>query len=173
MLVALLKSYFANTFNFTGRISRKDYWLTVLFLIIFSLVVGIIAGIILAVFIILSGSYETKEYLILSLIMFPVILPCFALQVRRLHDINWSGLLVGASFLYYIFETGYQLASGKIKDPFYFPQSFDGNYSFVAVLELLILSLNVFLFLLTLLKGTDGANKYGEVPTPIYKKKTT
>ena len=65
-------------FTFSGRSTRKDYWMAVLFNVIFAFILGIIAGII--------------EMPLLSLIYsLAVIIPGWTLGVRRLHDINKSG----------------------------------------------------------------------------------
>lgn len=67
-----------NGFSFSGRSTRRDYWMAVLFNVIFAFVVGIVAGII--------------EMPLLSLIYsLAVIIPGWTLGVRRLHDINKNG----------------------------------------------------------------------------------
>ena len=65
-------------FTFSGRSTRRDYWMAVLFNIIFAFVLGIVAGIIKMPF--LSLIYSVAA-----------IIPGWALGVRRLHDINKSG----------------------------------------------------------------------------------
>ena len=62
----------------SGRATRRDYWMAVLFNIIFAFALGIVAGVI--------------KMPILSLIYsIAVIIPGWTRGVRRLHDINKSG----------------------------------------------------------------------------------
>lgn len=170
-MFTLLKSYFANTFNFSGRISRKDYWLTMLAVLICMIVSGFILALILLVLDIKSYGSIDNTAILDYLIIFPLLIPSFALEFRRLHDINWSGCLVGVSFVYFLFGVVDELCLGIVDQKFYFIEFFKGNYSLLSVLDTIMLAVGIFIFLLMMFKGTATANKYGEVPTPIYKKK--
>lgn len=65
-------------FTFSGRATRRDFWMAVLFNAICAFILGIIAGII--------------ELPLLSLLYsLAVLIPGWTLGVRRLHDINKSG----------------------------------------------------------------------------------
>lgn len=69
---------FKNALNFSGRSSRKAYWMFFLFCMIGGFVVGLIDGVLGTT--VLSGLY--------GLVIF---LPSLALTVRRLHDTDRSG----------------------------------------------------------------------------------
>ncbi len=79
-----IASGFTNYVNFSGRASRSEYWLWVLFTVIGGLATGILDS---ALF---SNSSPTSSTLngIFELVTF---LPGLALNVRRLHDINRTG----------------------------------------------------------------------------------
>ena len=82
-----------NYANFSGRARRKEYWMFLLFNIIFSIVAGIADNILGTDFTIGEGSYSVSMgygwiYLIYIL---AVIIPGWAVSVRRLHDVGKSG----------------------------------------------------------------------------------
>ena len=69
---------------FSGRARRKEYWMFALFNFIIAIVIGIIEGIIGTGFLGI-------------LYMLAVLIPCLAVSVRRLHDIDRTGwwVLIG------------------------------------------------------------------------------
>lgn len=73
---------FRNYFNFSGRATRTEYWMFVLFNVIVSFVLGFVTGLLLGD----SGSF------IVSLYSLAVFFPALACGVRRLHDSGKSGL---------------------------------------------------------------------------------
>lgn len=76
-----------NYATFTGRSSRRDYWMYVLFNFIFS-----IAASILDEFLDLKiGSGLNASGIISTLYSLFVLIPGLAISIRRLHDINKSG----------------------------------------------------------------------------------
>lgn len=96
-------------------------------------------------------------------------MPMLAVFVRRLHDVDWSGwwislyyLLVSVGFVWIIFWVGQEILSSGIV-----LQSFDiellrlDNF-YIYLLQMVVNSFSVLLFILTLLPGTKGVNKYGE-----------
>jgi uncharacterized membrane protein YhaH (DUF805 family) len=70
---------------FSGRAARKEYWMFALWNVIISVLLGIVVGIIDAV--INSQALVAISYLY----ALAVLVPCIAVSVRRLHDINRSG----------------------------------------------------------------------------------
>ena len=69
---------------FTGRSSRQEYLSFVLFIILVSILLGIIE--------LSLGLFPTTEYSVLSFIFeLTVMIPSFAVEIRRLHDVNRSG----------------------------------------------------------------------------------
>ncbi len=73
---------FGNYFNFSGRDSRKQYWMFILINVVISLLLQMICGLILGQYI---GGIITGLYSLVLLI------PSLAILVRRLHDVNKSG----------------------------------------------------------------------------------
>ena len=74
-----------NYVNFSGRTTRKDFWLFMLFYYIFSLVAGLMDG--------LFGLIDLSTGLgpigaIWAIFMF---IPSIAVEIRRNHDANRSG----------------------------------------------------------------------------------
>jgi uncharacterized membrane protein YhaH (DUF805 family) len=67
---------------FSGRASRKEYWMFVLF----NMLVGFILGVIERV--IGSGS------LLYGIYSLGIFLPVLAVQIRRMHDVNKSGWFI-------------------------------------------------------------------------------
>ena len=79
--VAVLKKYVV----FSGRASRKEYWMFFLFTVIFS-IVAIVLDNVLGIAI--QGLSYGPIYIIYAL---ATLLPSLAVTVRRLHDIEKSG----------------------------------------------------------------------------------
>lgn len=70
---------------FSGRARRQEYWLFLLFNIIAAFVVGFIGGI-------LAGATGVVAFAFLGMIYnLAVLIPGFAVFVRRMHDIGKSG----------------------------------------------------------------------------------
>lgn len=80
-----------NYTNFNGRARRSEYWYFVLFNIIFSTVAGVLDNVLGIAF---QNIGYGPIYILYSL---AVMIPTFAVGVRRLHDVGKSGwmLLVG------------------------------------------------------------------------------
>jgi len=84
---------------FSGRASRREYWMFILFNIVFLIVATIIDNVLGTV--IVRGSYYGWFYYSYSLI---VLVPSLAVTVRRLHDTGKSG---GMCFIALIPLVGY------------------------------------------------------------------
>ena len=83
-MIDAFKIFLRNYTNFDGRSTRADYWWVVLCNAIIGFVLGFVGG--------LLGQDATKLISILVLVYeLAIIVPCIALMVRRLHDINKSG----------------------------------------------------------------------------------
>lgn len=80
------KKMLRNYAVFSGRSTRRDYWMAVLFNFVISLAVGVVAGVIRLGF--LSTLYAIA-----------MIIPGLALNIRRLHDTNRSGWWLLISFV--------------------------------------------------------------------------
>ncbi|MFM7510314.1 MAG: DUF805 domain-containing protein [Bacteroidota bacterium] len=70
-----------NYATFSGRASRKEYWMFVLFNIIVSFAVGFICGLLLVP--------EAATIYTLA-----VLIPSIAVSVRRMHDVDKSGWFI-------------------------------------------------------------------------------
>ncbi len=144
--LAVLKKYAV----FTGRASRQEYWMFVLFNVIISIVLSIIDN--------LAGSTYTyytsmgapvKLGYIQNLYSLVVLLPNLAVSVRRLHDVNKSGkllLLVLVPAVLIVWA------------------AFSGAYMALGLLALVMVGLCIWLLVLNCTEGTRGPNKYGEDP---------
>jgi uncharacterized membrane protein YhaH (DUF805 family) len=89
----VLKCYTSKYAAFSGRASRKEYWLFILSLIIFTFIaIGIDIS---------TGTYdEVSGYgLVSGLISLALIIPSIAVAIRRLHDTNRVGWWILLSFI--------------------------------------------------------------------------
>jgi uncharacterized membrane protein YhaH (DUF805 family) len=92
--VQAIGSGFANYVKFSGRATRSEYWLWVLFTVIG----GVGTGILDWAWFDLNGSVASPLNDVFNLV---TILPSIAIGVRRLHDIDRTGwwLLVGLTII--------------------------------------------------------------------------
>ncbi|WP_071461514.1 DUF805 domain-containing protein [Bacillus massilinigeriensis] len=72
---------FKNYANFKGRARRKEYWMFYLFYMIFLALLATVADI----------TDTTISYVIFGIYFLGTLIPVFAVNVRRLHDIGKSG----------------------------------------------------------------------------------
>ena len=70
---------------FSGRARRQEYWLFVLFNLIASIIIGVIAGVLVRVTNVTAFAFLGTIYNL------AVLIPGFAVFVRRMHDIGKSG----------------------------------------------------------------------------------
>lgn len=73
-------------FTFSGRSTRKDYWMAVLFNFLASFVVGFVAGML---------QLPTLG----MLYSVAILVPSIAMSIRRMHDINKSGWVILLSLI--------------------------------------------------------------------------
>ncbi|MEG0328159.1 MAG: DUF805 domain-containing protein [Erysipelothrix sp.] len=88
-----LKSYFDHMFNSQGRISRNDFWMTMLWVILFSFGVNIILGIVSS----MIGKVvklPTLMYIVVTTISVIMLFSTISMQIRRLHDTGKSTLFI-------------------------------------------------------------------------------
>ena len=72
------KKMWRNYAVFSGRSTRRDFWMACLFNFVISLAVGVVAGVI-------------KLGFLATLYSIAMIIPGLAIGIRRLHDTNRSG----------------------------------------------------------------------------------
>ena len=87
-MVASVKEFFTKYVEFSGRTSRKTYWLTILGLFILSFLIGFVGGIIGFA---IGADNNTTSFVISAICALAIILPSIAMDIRRMHDINKSG----------------------------------------------------------------------------------
>jgi uncharacterized membrane protein YhaH (DUF805 family) len=129
--------------DFSGRARRKEFWMFELFYALFALVA---MGIDMAI-----GSARVFH----NLYVLAMLLPSFAVMVRRLHDTGRSGwwtLLTIVPALIILPLAITRLINGH------------GNESLIIVLGLTLTASSIWLLVLTLLEGQHGSNQYGSDP---------
>jgi uncharacterized membrane protein YhaH (DUF805 family) len=137
--------------TFTGRARRQEYWMFILF--------NFLIGIVLSIFDnVLGLTYDYSEYnsggALNSLYSLFVFIPSLAVTIRRLHDVNKSGWLIGIMYI------GIAVFVGMVF--FMVAVSSFGLMLFLPIL--MMLGYGIYLFVLTVTEGTSGPNKYGEDP---------
>ncbi|MBV9044523.1 MAG: DUF805 domain-containing protein [Alphaproteobacteria bacterium] len=148
--------------TFGGRARRSEYW----YFFLFSLLLRIAASI---VDVIVFGGGPDPEAMaartpafesVINLVLF---LPSLSVAVRRLHDTNRSGWLMFGFILYLVVVAagvflGFASAFATHTEP---------SETAIAVAVALALgaaAYGLFLFVLTVLDGTPGDNRYGPDP---------
>ncbi len=81
-MVNLIKTFFSKYFDFSGRTSRKDFWLTWLLLFLLTIVIGVITAVVPVI------GFVTWIW---SLI---ILIPSLAMGARRLRDAGFSPWLL-------------------------------------------------------------------------------
>jgi len=97
-MLDFFKKYWKNAFDFKGKATRKEYWMTVLSVFVFSFLIGIVVGIVFPFS--YEINYVTAEVTtsgnpiglaIVGLWQLANIIPGLSICIRRLHDIGKSG----------------------------------------------------------------------------------
>jgi uncharacterized membrane protein YhaH (DUF805 family) len=118
-------------FSFEGRLPRKPFWLTTLFIVIAAMVLGILFAVMVPA---MRNGGGTGLGFLLAIISLPALVAFvwagIAMGVKRLHDQNLTGWFYLISFIPYV---------GSL-----------------------------ILLVMYCIKGTDGANKYGEDTRHLY-----
>lgn len=147
-----------NYARFAGRAGRMEYWSTTIIGSLFSIVPFLLFPILGYLFIIIE-----------LIVIFYLAMPMLSVFVRRLHDVNWSAwwislyyFLVSVAFAWIVFWFVQEILSSDIYLQSVDIESFRLDNFYIHLLQLLVDSISVLLFVLTLLPGTKGVNKYGE-----------
>ena len=83
-----VKTCFVKYTNFSGRASRSEFWLFVLFTFVVSLMLGFLDPLIAGVSFM---DYDEVFAPLSTIFTIAIIIPSIAVNVRRLHDVNRSG----------------------------------------------------------------------------------
>jgi uncharacterized membrane protein YhaH (DUF805 family) len=161
-----------NYAKFSGRASRAEFWWFTLF---FMIAYFVLFGIGLAV----SGRNPAPAnpspfaiytrmggYLaVLGIFWLALVVPSIAVQVRRLHDTDRSGWWLAGFWLIYI---AYLVASFSMMSSIAAQAAGGapnlGGFAAVAILGLVMLVYCIVLIVFWCLRGTPGANRFGEDP---------
>ena len=129
-------------FNFKGRASRSEFWFFYLFLVIgYAITIS-------------TMFISIKLFIgIISIFVLAMIIPSLAVTVRRLHDINKSGLFILLPLPFEIMERLLEKSSEGLS------------------LLFLVISLGLYIYLLVLY-CTDGDKKNNRFGKNIYKGKS-
>lgn len=154
--------------TFSGRASRREYWLFQLFMLLISFAFQILSS----VFALLPGDGSvvgSSVIFILSVVVSLVLfLPGLAVSVRRLHDIGYSGKLY---FLYLI-----PVLTLLACIPFFITaadtdsfERFMNTLSGVGLILVILsfissIGISILFFVFHCIRGTVGDNKYGADP---------
>ena len=93
--IKVLKNYAV----FSGRASRTEYWMSLLFNIIVSSLVAVIA-------VILSTVTKTNQMVLLDIYSLAMLIPSFSVGCRRMHDTDRSGWWLVVPVVSLIFLVG-------------------------------------------------------------------
>jgi uncharacterized membrane protein YhaH (DUF805 family) len=152
--------------EFSGRSRRMEYWMFVLFQIILWFVL-------MALFVVIAGSAMLSvargnpagliaaggSVMVVGalavIIWLALLIPAIAVGIRRLHDTDRSGWWLGGFLILYF---------GSV----FIPRAAGGAASALgAIVGIVILVYAIGLFVLMLLDGTKGPNKYGPDPKAV------
>lgn len=138
--------------TFSGRAPRAEYWWYYLFVLIAYMAAVFIDSAL--------GSSLLGPYGILTALMWLVlIVPTLAVGVRRLHDTNRTGWWLLAPIIPYLI--GFAMMGPAMLDPEGAGMAATGG-AMIFMLIGFVMAIVVFVF--TVLRGTDGPNKYGPDP---------
>ena len=135
-----------NFANFKGRARRKEYWMFALINILMGYAMTLLDYLTVG----LLGSLGVFS-LIYGLAM---IVPNFAVTVRRLHDVGKSGW-----FMLWGIVPGILVFMAAVLS-----FSVNGGYAFMGFFGILTLGGFIYLFVLTVTEGEEGKNEYGPDP---------
>jgi uncharacterized membrane protein YhaH (DUF805 family) len=137
---------------FRGRAPRSEYW----YFILFEFLVGLPAAI-------FDQAIPGKTSVVSGLVSLVFFLPRLAVTVRRLHDVNRSGWWLGGFFLAVL--AGIVLIVASLGNSLGSKPDFQSPIGLIAIVVLIGMFIYaIWLFVLSVLRGTTGPNDYGEDP---------
>lgn len=147
-----------NYSRFQGRAGRFEYWSVTIIGTLFSFLPFVLFPILGYLFILIE----------LALVIY-LAMPMLSVFVRRLHDVNFSGWwisfyysLFSIVFAYTVFNVAQEILVYDIAAQDSDLQVLRVNNSCVHFIRIMVDFFSIFFFVLTLLPGTKGVNKYGE-----------
>lgn len=139
-MMEAVKTCFQKFFTFSGRARRAEYWWFTLFNAIVGIALGVIGFLI--------GHESLSNYY-----SYAVTVPAIAVTARRLHDIDrtaWWLLLALLPLVLVLVGVAIAVSGG---DPMLM---YLGLFAFMASV--------IVIFIFTVMRGTDGPNRFGEDP---------
>jgi uncharacterized membrane protein YhaH (DUF805 family) len=150
-----ISSVFSIYATFRGRARRSEYWYFVLFQFLVYFATGILDRVLV------GGRPEMGEPLT-AIAWIAFFLPSLAVLMRRLHDTGWSGWIGGGLYIFFIIVgvmAGVDYAMEDAHDP-----RLDNMDAVMGLLVIVGGIYAIFVFVLSVLKGHDGPNRYGPDP---------
>jgi uncharacterized membrane protein YhaH (DUF805 family) len=143
-------------FEFSGRSSRYEFWLFVLFMIIFSVVASFLDALIF-------GGAGEGVGILSPLVSLVHLVPSVAVSVRRLHDIDRTGWWVLLAFVplavMVVLFAGSAAMMMSDSDA-----GMAGMGMSMALVGIVYLAVLVVLIVFYCTRGTPGANRFGPEP---------
>jgi uncharacterized membrane protein YhaH (DUF805 family) len=150
-----IKTCLRNYAVFSGRARRSEYW----YFFLFGVLANIAAGIVQSMIVATTGIFAPVGWVV----WLALLLPALAVNVRRLHDTDRSGLAVVGFYLYCFAALAAMWWWSLMRAP---TVPYGGTESLISsgLAVLIGLAYAIFLFVLTVLPGTSGTNRYGPDP---------
>ena len=148
-----IRTCFAKFATFSGRARRSEYWYFMLFALVVSFGIGVVEGV-------THNAHGTGSAgSLASLFLF---IPQLTVTVRRLHDTGRSGWWIGGFYLYAIgaMMVSFMVVMGPAGRG---TKGIEGEIV-PAALMLGIVAFAIWMLVLLVRKGTNGANRYGADP---------
>lgn len=157
--------------EFSGRSSRAEFWWFFLFMMIIYIAFWVVLFGTMGMSAAASGNPNPVAMLgafgalgiVMMLFYLVVLIPSIAVQVRRLHDTNRSGWWLGAFWLLYVVYLITTFGMAFSATPGSQPPSLAGA-GVMMVIGLAFFVYSIVLLVFFCLRGTTGANQYGDDP---------
>lgn len=158
--------------EFSGRSSRAELWwfflfLMIIYVVMWFLLAGSISGLAATGTEPSAGALQAMGggMIILSIFWLAVLIPSIAVQVRRLHDTNRSGWVLGGFYLLYAIYGG--LLFSTVMSTAFAPEAVaepTGSFWMTMILGIAVMIYGIVLLVFYCLPGTTGDNRYGPDP---------
>jgi uncharacterized membrane protein YhaH (DUF805 family) len=161
--------------EFSGRSSRAEFWWFFLFATIFYAAVTFLLMRSVASMVPSQPSDPANAVnfansgmgilmSISGLLWLALLCPMIAVQVRRLHDLNRSGWWIGGFWLLYLAYLGltFSMVVSGLRTPGAAAQM--GGFAAAGIVAISLFVYSIVLLVFFCLRGTTGANRYGDDP---------
>jgi len=141
-----LRSYF----DFKGRACRKEFWSFMFFDVMIIVWLVIMLSLFIDMMNLCREPLESLTTLFTFFIKLPLLIPLISVAVRRLHDLNKSGLYIIPLCICMAIEIIYFFPIEFIKD----------YYTHIGIFNSIVYA--YFIIFIFIRKGNEGMNRYGE-----------